>query len=109
MVNWWMAALGALIVLVLFGLAAAAGFLRWWRRRRPLVQIGLMLLLPSLVIAAGIGAGLLLNMGIEGIEDLAGLLFGLGMMSLFCLISTSYLVEQIRVAFSSPDEPPDED
>ena len=106
MVNWWMAALGALIVLVLFGLAAAAGFLRWWRRRRPLVQIGLMLLLPSLVIAAGIGAGLLLDMGIN---DLAGLLFGLGMMSLLCLISTSYLVEQIRVAFSSPDEPPDED
>lgn len=106
MVNWWMAALGALIVLVLFGLGAAAGFLRWWRRRRPFMQIVLMLLLPSLVIAAGIGAGLLLDIGIE---DLAGLLFGLGMMTLLCLIGTSYLVEQIRVAFSSPDEPPDED
>lgn len=106
MVNWWMAALGALIVLVLFGLGAAAGFLRWWRRRRPLMQIVLMLLLPILVIAAGIGAGLLLTINID---DLAGLLFGLGMMTLLCLIGTSYLVEQIRVAFSSPDEPPDED
>jgi hypothetical protein len=105
-VNWWMAALGALIVLVLFGLGAAAGLLRWWRRRRPFMQIGLMLLLPILVIAAGIGAGLLLNIGIN---NLAGLLFGLGMMTMLCLLGTSYLVEQIRVAFSSPDEPPDED
>jgi hypothetical protein len=31
------------------------------------------------------------------------------MITLLCLIGTSYLVEQIRVAFSSPDEPPDED
>lgn len=106
MVNWWMAALGALIVLVLFGLGAAAGFLRWWRRRRPFMQIVLMLLLPILVIAAGIGVGLLLDMVIE---DLAGLLFGLGMMTMLGLIGTSYLVDQIRVAFSSPDEPPDED
>jgi hypothetical protein len=104
--NWWMAALGALIVLLLFGLGAAAGFLRWWRRRRPFMQIVLLLLLPMLAIAGGIGAGLLLNMALP---DLAGLLFGLGMMTLLCLIGTSYLVEQIRVAFSSPDEPPDED
>ncbi|HYF64601.1 MAG TPA: hypothetical protein VD886_17380 [Herpetosiphonaceae bacterium] len=106
MVNWWMAALGALIILALFGLGAAAGFLRWWRRRRALAQIALLVLLPMIVVVAGVGAGLLLDMDIY---NLAGLLFGLGVTALLCLISTSYLVEQIRVAFSAPDEPPNED
>jgi hypothetical protein len=101
-----MAALGAVIVLVLFGLGSAAGFLRWWRRRRPFMQIVLMLLLPILVIAAGIGAGMLLTIALP---DLAGLLFGLGMTTMLCLLGASYLVDQIRVAFSSPDEPPNED
>ena len=106
MVNWWMAGLGALIVLALFGMGVAAGFLRWWRRRRALAQIALLVLVPIVMVAIGIGAGLLLDISID---NMAGLLFGLGVTTLLCLISTSYLVEQIRVAFSAQDEPPNED
>lgn len=101
MVNWWMAALGAAIVVALFGLLAAVGGLRWWRRRRPLLQLVLLVLIPALLIGLTLGVALQWTMPIESV---AGLLFGVGIAAMLLLIFTSYLIDQIRVAWSPPDD-----
>lgn len=107
MVNWSMALLGAAIIMLLFGAIGAGGGLRWWRRRRPLMQFLLMILVPSLMI--GLGLLVLLLFFNSALEDAAGLMFGLGLTSVLLLVATSYLVDQIRVAFGPPDDPPDDE
>jgi len=100
-VNWWMAALGAAIVVALFGLLAAVGGLRWWQRRRPLLQLVLLVLIPALLIGLSLAVALQFTIPIESV---AGLLFGVGIAAMLLLIFTSYLIEQIRVAWSPPDD-----
>jgi hypothetical protein len=102
-----MAAVGAAIVLVLFGSIGVLGGWRWWRSRRPLVQILLMIGIPVLLLASGLLV--LLQFLDTPLEDAAGLMFGLGLTSSLLLVATSYLIEQIRVAFSPQDDPPNDE
>ncbi len=104
MINWWMAAVGAAIVLALFGVIGALGGWRWWRSRRPTIQILLMIFIPLLLLGGGLIV--LLQYLDTPMEDAAGLMFGLGLTAGLLLLGTSYLVEQIRVAFSPQDDPP---
>ncbi len=107
MVNWWMAVLGAAIVVVLFGLIGALGGWRWWRSRRPVIQILLMIGIPLLLLAGGL---LVMLQDLETpLETVAGLMFGLVLTSGLLLLATSYLVDQIRIAFSPQDDPPNDE
>lgn len=107
MINWWMAAVGAAIVLALFGVVGALGGWRWWRSLRPTVQILIMIFIPILLLAGGLLV--LLQYLHTPMADAAGLMFGLGLTSGLLLLATSYLVEQIRVAFSPQDDPPNDE
>lgn len=107
MVNWWMAVLGAAIVVVLFGIIGALGGWRWWRSRRPAIQILLMIGIPFMLLASSV---LVLLQDLDTpLEDAAGLMFGLGMASALLLLATSYLIDQIRIAFSPQDDPPNDE
>ena len=105
MINWWMALLGGSItVLLMLGLALLGG-LRWWQRRAWYLQLLLMIVIP--VIAITIMLLILWFLNIYTMEDAAGLVIGTALATMGPLLATSYLIEQIRVAFS--DEGDDDD
>ncbi|MBP8250816.1 MAG: hypothetical protein KAX40_00520 [Herpetosiphon sp.] len=100
MINWWMTLLGIVIITLIWLVLAKLGFVRWWKRRRAVVQLLLMVVIPALLIALTVGLSLLLAINIT---DLAGLLFGVGLAMMGFLLATSYLIDQIRLAFSDSD------
>lgn len=103
--SWSMALYGALGAGLLIALVGRAGGLRWWRRRGALAQIALMILLPIIVMALGLlGFWFLSDRGLDNLPKAAGLLFGLGMATFGPLAATSYLVDQIRIAFGPSDD-----
>lgn len=105
MIDWTLAAPAALAALVLAAAAGRFGGLAWWRRRGAPAQLALLVLLPALAIVLGVGASLLIGLSLE---EAAGVLFGAGLGLLLPLLATSFLIQQIRDAFSAApeDEPP---
>jgi len=91
--NWFVIGIGAAIALCLLTIIGFFGGYRWWQNLRPVWQLGLMLLIPSLLLSLP-----------WPIQEIGSLAIGVTLGSGILLITTSYLAMQIWWAFQ-PDEP----
>lgn len=99
--NWFVIGIGAAIAICLLTIIGFFGGYRWWKKLRPVWQLGLMILIPSLLL----GLTLVLVWFLPWpIQELGSLAIGVTLGSGILLMTTSYLAMQIWWAFQ-PDEP----
>lgn len=84
---------GAVSAGLLLLLLRWAGLFRWWRRRRYLAQLLLLVTFPLPVVMIVLAVGLLLSLPIDYV---GGLLMGSVWMVVAPLLATSHLVRRVR-------------
>ncbi|XSG76921.1 hypothetical protein ACP8Y2_07910 [Herpetosiphon llansteffanensis] len=99
--NWVVIGIGAAIAACLLAIIGFFGGLRWWQRLRPVWQICLMLVIPSVMLGLTL---LVAWFSPWPIEEVGSLVIGVTLGSGLVLVTTSYLAMQIWWAFQ-PDEP----
>ncbi len=101
MINWSVVMISSAITLVLLLGVGRFGGLRWWKRRRPLAQLILMVLLPMLLMFIGFAIIWVLD---YSFSVAAGVAIGVVIVAGVLLLLTSYLIDQIVLAFSPEPE-----
>ena len=101
MINWLVVLLSASITCVSTWLVGRRGGLAWWRRRKPIVQLFLLISLPLLVSLLMLPVVWVAR---GSLSTLASILIGVNLPLVLGLVACSYLVEQIRVAFSESND-----
>ncbi len=99
--NWFVIGIGAVIAACLLAIIGFFGGYRWWQKLRPVWQLCLMLLIPSVMLGLTLLVAWVLPWPIE---EIGSLVIGITLGSGLVLIATSYLAMQIWWAFQ-PEEP----